>query len=163
MLDALKKKLTGSIPDEQLEKVANVEQELAAQLQEAIGSLEQLNAVVAEKDAALQMLNAKLEELSKYAEAAEAQAAALAEEAKLKAENARKEQLAAVIGKDNPSFDEQFNALSVLSDEAFGVVVKGFAAANTKQAESDTMFQQESVSVEANDVEDTSFDFSKFK
>jgi uncharacterized coiled-coil protein SlyX len=164
MLKALQKQVFGKDQASAEAGMSSVEQELAAQLQDAIGTIEQLNTLVAEKEVTLQSLNAKLEELSKYAEAAEAQAAELAEQAKLNAINARKEKLAAVIGADNKDFEARFNALSALDDAAFGVVVEGFAAAYTKQAESDEMFKEVGTSAESTkDIDATGFDFSKFK
>ena len=165
MLDALKKKLLGDKPDEQLQE--NVEQvveavasqeaqiDMADQLSQAIakmadleGVVATLNAAVAEKDASLQELAGKLAEYGEIAKEAEAKAEALRVEAEAKALASRKEKLGSVIGSENPGFDATFNAISGLDDVAFSVIVEGFAASFAKQAES-PMFQEIGVGGEA--------------
>lgn len=157
MLKALQKALSGSKPEEQLTEAVevvveastqSVEQSLAVQLQEAIGVVEQLNAVIAEKDISLAELLAKVESLSAYAEKAEAEAKALAEQAKMKEVESRKEKLASVIGSENPGFDATFAAVSSLDEANFNVVVDAMAAARKAEADSE-MFKQVGVSGEA--------------
>ncbi|MBK9617078.1 MAG: hypothetical protein IPO35_16795 [Uliginosibacterium sp.] len=162
MLDALKKALKGVSATEVVEApveaaVQEVQEELLElaamqplqeQLAELVSQVEQLNSVVAEKDALLASLNSKLEGYADLAAKAEAEAAALQEQAKLKELNERREMLADVIGKDNPGFETTFTAIGELPRESFDVVVSGFKASFAKEAES-TMFKEVGVSGDA--------------
>jgi DNA repair exonuclease SbcCD ATPase subunit len=167
MLDALKKALKGvsatnvtiNVEDapvvaEAVQEVQEELLELAAmqplqeQLAELVSQVEQLNSVVAEKDALLASLNSKLEGYADLAAKAEAEAAALQEQAKLKELNERREMLADVIGKDNPGFETTFTAIGELPRESFDVVVSGFKASFAKEAES-AMFKEVGVSGDA--------------
>jgi hypothetical protein len=163
MLDALKKKLMGDKPTESLEEVQEAVVEaisteatspdLSAQLADALSVVESLNAVIAEKESLLAELAGKVEQLSQFAEAAEAQAKALREEAEAKAVAAKQEMLADVIGKDNPGFATTFEAIKGLDEAAFSVVVAGFKASFAKEAES-VMFKEVGVGGEAEVVEE---------
>ena len=162
MLDALKKALKGVSATEVVEApveaaVQEVQEELLElaamqplqeQLAELVSQVEQLNSVVAEKDALLASLNSKLEGYADLAAKAEAEAAALQEQAKLKELNERREMLADVIGKDNPGFETTFTAIGELPRESFDVVVSGFKASFAKEAES-AMFKEVGVSGDA--------------
>lgn len=154
MLDALKKVLKGgeeasveaAKQEEKVEMVA--QQPLQEQLADLMSQVEQLNSVIAGKDAELASLNSKLEGFAELAAKAEAEAAALVEQAKLKEINERREMLADVIGKDNPGFETTFAAIGELSRESFDVVVSGFKASLVKEAEG-VMFKEVGVSGEA--------------
>lgn len=162
MLDALKKALKGVSATEVVEApveaaVQEVQEELLElaamqplqeQLAELVSQVEQLNSVVSEKDALLASLNSKLEGYADLAAKAEAEAAALQEQAKLKELNERREMLADVIGKDNPGFETTFTAIGELPRESFDVVVSGFKASFAKEAES-AMFKEVGVSGDA--------------
>ena len=153
MLKELKKVFSGN-QDEQLEEAVeqtveaatpNIEQSLATDLQEALAQVESLNAALLAKDTLVAELNSKLEQLSVFAEQAEAAATALRVEAENKALAEKREKLANVIGADNPGFESTFAAISGLNAEAFETVVSGFAASFAKEAES-PMFSQIGVS-----------------
>lgn len=115
--------------------------DLSAQLSQA---LEKITA----QDGLINELKSKLEQYSSIAQQAEAEAEALRIEAEQKAIQAKREKLADVLGKDNPEFESVFAATSALPDEAFDVVVSGFAKSFAKQAESE-MFNEVGVSGEA--------------
>lgn len=158
MLDALKKKLLGDKPDEQLAEVAeevvteavtqNVEQSLATDLQSALSQVEELNAALQAKDSLLAELNSKLEALSEFAAKAEAHAEALRVEAEQKALAEKREKLANVIGADNPKLDAVFAPLAALEASAFDVVISAMAASFEAEASSE-MFKEVGVSGEA--------------
>lgn len=149
MLDALKQKLT-----KKLEVVVDtpslsnaIETQLGEQLQEALSQLEQKESVIAE-------LTSKLEALSQYAAAAEAASEALKVEAANKALNERKEQLANIMGADNPKLDEEFNLIKSLDQAVFDLVIKSKQEA-AEALDKSEMFNEIGVSGEAELIDDS--------
>ena len=149
MLDALKQKLT-----KKLEVVVDtpslshaIETQLGEQLQEVLSQLEQKESVIAE-------LTSKLEALSQYAAAAEAASEALKVEAANKALNERKEQLANIMGADNPKLDEEFNLIKSLDQAVFDLVIKSKQEA-AEALDKSEMFNEIGVSGEAELIDDS--------
>lgn len=162
MLDALKKAV-GIQPKEDMEQIApvieakqmNVETSLAEQLQvsldEIVAKDNMLSEFTTKIDALAKEIDGYKEQLASlqsYADEAQAKALAAAEELKAKELADKREQLADVIGKDNPGFDTTFAALESLNAEAFGVVLQGFKASFEAEAKS-LMFNEVGVSGEA--------------
>lgn len=149
MLDALKKAV-GMQSEQKLEQVAP-KQEMSAevlgsealltQLAEANEMLTANSGVIAKLTTEIEGYKEQLASLQSYADEAQAKALAAAEELKAKELSDKREQLADVIGKDNPGFDVTFAALQSLNAEAFGVVLSGFKASFEAEAKS-PMFQE---------------------
>ena len=149
MLDALKQKLT-----KKLEVVVDtpslsntIETQLGEQLQEVLSQLEQKESVIVE-------LTSKLEALSQYAAAAEAASEALKVEAANKVLNERKEQLANIMGADNPKLDEEFNLIKSLDQAVFDLVIKSKQEA-VEALDKSEMFNEIGVSGEAELIDDS--------
>lgn len=162
MLDALKKAV-GMQPKEDMEQIApvdeakqmNVETSLAEQLQVSLDEIVAKDNMLSEFTTKIDTLAKEIEgykeqlaNLQSYADEAQAKALAAAEELKAKELSDKREQLADVIGKDNPGFDVTFAALQSLNAEAFGVVLNGFKASFEAEAKS-PMFTEVGVSGEA--------------
>lgn len=163
MLDVLKKAF-GDKPKENMEQIAPNQgmvgdvfnkDTLLAQLAEANEMLTAnqdiiatLNGNIANMANEIEGYKQKLDSLQQYADEAEAKAIAAAEEMKAKELADKREQLADVIGKDNPGFDKTFAALEGLNSEAFSVVLNGFKASFEAEAKS-PMFNEVGVSGEA--------------
>ena len=149
MLDALKqklaKKLEGAVEAPSLSNT--VETQLGEQLQEALSQLEQKESVIVE-------LTSKLEALSQYAAAAEAASEALKVEAANKVLNERKEQLANIMGADNPKLDEEFNLIKSLDQAVFDLVIKSKQEA-AEALDKSEMFNEIGVSGEAELIDDS--------
>lgn len=160
MLDALKKAV-GMQPKEDMEQIAPVEESMTNMTTEVFGSeallvqLSEANELLAANQNTIATMakeidgyKEQLASLQQYAQEAEAKAIAAAEEMKAKELADKREQLADVIGKDNPGFDTTFAALEGLNAEAFGVVLNGFKASFEAEAKS-PMFNEVGVSGEA--------------
>lgn len=169
MLEALKKAF-GDKPKEKLEQDAPKQEmqddiqlageTFAEQLNTALDMLAVNEETIAELNVNLSNManeiedyKQKLASLQSYADEAEAKAVAAAEEMKAKDIADKKQQLADVIGADNPGFDTTWNAVAELNAEAFNVVVNGFKASFIAEAKSE-MFNEVGVSGEAEPVED---------
>ena len=149
MLDVLKQKLT-----KKLEVAVDtpslshtIETQLGEQLQEVLSQLEQKESVIVE-------LTSKLEALSQYAAAAEAASEALKVEAANKVLNERKEQLANIMGADNPKLDEEFNLIKSLDQAVFDLVIKSKQEA-VEALDKSEMFNEIGVSGEAELIDDS--------
>ncbi len=158
MLEALKKafgnepkeKLELNAPDEKLQTGVkeNLNTNINEQLSLAQQTIVELNTQVGNMTAEIAGYKQELESLRGFAAEAEAKAKAAEAEMKAKELADKKQQLADVIGKDNPKLDETFSAISSLDTESFNVVVGGFKAAFVVESET-SLFQEKGVSGEA--------------
>ena len=162
MLKALQK-LMGDKPQEQMEQeqveqieaaieeVApemSVEQQLGANLQDALAKIEAVGAELAEKNALLSEAQSKLAQYSELIAKAEAEAADAAQKAAMKVLDERKQMLASVMGSEAPTLEAEFSILKDLPEEAFNLVIASKKAA-FEALEKSEMFREVGVSGEA--------------
>jgi len=129
----------------------NINEQLTVALDEIVAKDNMLGEFTAKFDTMAKEIEGYKEQLANlqsYADEAQAKALAAAEELKAKELSDKREQLADVIGKDNPGFDVTFAALQSLNAEAFGVVLSGFKASFETEAKG-AMFNEVGISGEA--------------
>ena len=174
MLSALKKVLSGIVPEGELEN-AGAEQAL---LENEDGSMSVVTAemfaelsakmdgavkTLSEKDSVIASLTEKLAGFETLAAEMQAKADALAAEAKAKELSEKKELLASVLGSQNEKLEAVFESMKDLPSAAFEVVVGGMKA-SFDEKEKSQMFTEIGVEGKAEVAADNSktLDISRF-
>lgn len=129
-------------------KTFETTQQMAAQLQEAVDTIQQLNAVVAEKEKGISALSSQLEALLASNKEIKEQLETFQADQAAASEKSRKEALAAVMGADNPELETEFALLKDLDAAVFDLVLKSKATAVEALSKS-AMFKEVGVAGEA--------------